>query len=90
MVPPHLIKDEDGLRAGRDVDGNFLRWPFITALLQRGMTIPAPLPSAGQIAPKIQAEAQRCVRYRGRSRNTCHLHLMCAAINLRRALVLTA
>lgn len=32
----------------------------------------------------------RGVRYRGRSRNTCHLHLMFAAINLRRALVLTA
>ncbi|TWB28668.1 hypothetical protein FBZ91_1282 [Nitrospirillum viridazoti] len=23
-MPPRLIKDEDGLRAGRDVDGDFL------------------------------------------------------------------
>jgi hypothetical protein len=32
---------------------------FIASLLQRGMMMPAPLPSAGQIAPKIQAEALR-------------------------------
>ena len=31
----------------------------MASLLQRGMTIPAPLPSAGQMAPKIQAEARR-------------------------------
>jgi hypothetical protein len=31
----------------------------MASLLQRGMTMPAPLPSAGQIAPKIQAEARR-------------------------------
>ncbi len=30
------------------------------------------------------------VRYIGLARNRCHLNLMCAAINLRRALVLTA
>jgi hypothetical protein len=32
---------------------------LIASLLQRGMTMPAPLPSAGQMAPKIQAEARR-------------------------------
>lgn len=31
----------------------------MASLLQRGMTMPAALPSAGQIAPKIQAEARR-------------------------------
>lgn len=31
----------------------------MASLLQRGMTIPAPFPSSGQIAPKIQAEALR-------------------------------
>ncbi len=31
----------------------------IASLLQRGIMMPAPLPSAGQIAPKIQAEARR-------------------------------
>jgi hypothetical protein len=31
----------------------------MASLLHRGMTMPAPLPSAGQIAPKIQAEARR-------------------------------
>ncbi len=30
----------------------------------------------------------RQVRYLGLTRNACGLHLMCAAINLRRALVL--
>jgi hypothetical protein len=32
---------------------------LIAAVLQRGMTMPAALPSAGQIAPKIQAEERR-------------------------------
>ena len=31
----------------------------MVSLLQRGMTMPVPLASAGQIAPKIQAEARR-------------------------------
>jgi hypothetical protein len=31
----------------------------MASLLQWGMTMPAPLPSAGQMAPKIQAEARR-------------------------------
>ena len=31
----------------------------MASLLQRGMTMPAPFPSAGQIAPKIQADARR-------------------------------
>ncbi len=31
----------------------------MASLLQRGMTTAAPLPSAGQIAPKIKAEAVR-------------------------------
>ena len=31
----------------------------MASLLQRGMTMQAPLPSAGQMAPKIQAEARR-------------------------------
>jgi hypothetical protein len=32
---------------------------LIASLLQRGMTMPAALPWAGQIAPKIQAEDRR-------------------------------
>jgi hypothetical protein len=32
---------------------------LIASLLHRGMTIPAALPSAGQIAPKSQAEDRR-------------------------------
>jgi hypothetical protein len=32
---------------------------LIASLLQRGMTMPAALPSAGQIAPKSQAEDRR-------------------------------
>jgi len=32
---------------------------LIASLLHRGMTMPAPLPSAGQIAPKIHAEDRR-------------------------------
>jgi hypothetical protein len=31
----------------------------MASLLHRGMTMPAPLPSAGQMAPKIRAEALR-------------------------------
>ena len=31
----------------------------MASLLQRGMTMPAPFPSVGQIAPKIQADARR-------------------------------
>ena len=31
----------------------------MASLLQRGMTMPAPLPSAGQTAPKIHADALR-------------------------------
>ena len=31
----------------------------MASLLHRGMTIPAPFPSAGQIAPKIHADALR-------------------------------
>jgi len=31
----------------------------MASLLQRGMTSAAPFPSAGQIAPKIQADARR-------------------------------
>jgi len=31
----------------------------MASLLQRGITMPAPLPSAGQTAPKIQADALR-------------------------------
>jgi hypothetical protein len=32
---------------------------LIASLLQRGMMMPAALPSAGQIAPKIHAEERR-------------------------------
>jgi hypothetical protein len=32
---------------------------LIASLLQRGMTMPAALPWAGQIAPKIQADERR-------------------------------
>jgi hypothetical protein len=46
-MPARLVEDEDGVRVrrhhGADLD-------------QKGMTRPAPLPSAGQIAPKSLPE----------------------------------
>jgi hypothetical protein len=47
-MPPRLIEQQDSVRARRDVEGDFFQ-----------MTMPAPLPSAGQIAPKIHAEDRR-------------------------------
>ena len=57
-MPACLIEDEDGKGARRDVESNlfemhapiFVHW---ASLLQRDMTTAAPLPSAGQIAPKM-------------------------------------
>jgi hypothetical protein len=55
-MPSGLIEEQDGVDAGRDIEGDFLKvHAHGLALMQRGMTIPAPLPSAGQTAPKIQA-----------------------------------
>ena len=57
-MPACLIEDQDGMGARRDVECDlfevhppiFVLW---ASLLQRGMTTAAPLPSAGQIAPKM-------------------------------------
>ena len=47
------------MRAGRDLGGDFGRCRFIASVSHRGMTSAAPLPSLGQIAPKMYAEAVR-------------------------------
>jgi len=58
-MPSRLIKQQDSVCARRDVEGDFFQMHRHASLLQRGMTMPAPFPSAGQIAPKIHAEDRR-------------------------------
>ena len=55
-VPSGLIKDEDGMGPGATWSAISSRCMLIASLLQRGMTKPVALPSAGQIAPKIHAK----------------------------------
>ena len=58
-MPSGLVKDQDGMGSRRDVESDLFKAQLMASVLQRGMTMPAPFPSAGQIAPKIQAEARR-------------------------------
>jgi len=53
-MPPHPLTDDDPTEFP-----DLALHKLIAALLDLGMTMPAPLPSAGQIAPKIHAEARR-------------------------------
>jgi hypothetical protein len=46
-MPAGLIEKENGVGAGVDGETDFFQ------MLDHGMTKPAPLPLAGQIAPKI-------------------------------------
>jgi hypothetical protein len=52
-MPACLIDEERGMGARRDLGGDFGQCRFIASVSQRGMTRAAPLPSLGQIAPKI-------------------------------------
>ncbi|MEE4337744.1 MAG: hypothetical protein V2I44_03490 [Erythrobacter sp.] len=45
--------------ARRDMEGDLFKMHALASVLQRGMPMPAALPSAGQIAPKIYAEDRR-------------------------------
>ena len=58
-MPSRLIEQHDSVCARRDVEGDLFQMHRHASLLQRGMTMPAPFPSAGQIAPKIHAEDRR-------------------------------
>src|SRR4051794_37040813 len=49
-VPSGLVDDEYGVLAGSHFGGDFR---FIASVLQAGRTSAAPLPSPGQIAPKM-------------------------------------
>jgi hypothetical protein len=66
-MPPGLIHEQDGMGIQRDGSGDFSKMqvhplpgrrshsdlPRGASVLQNGMTSPAPLPRAGQIAPKM-------------------------------------
>jgi hypothetical protein len=52
-MPAGLIDQQRGVRSGAIWVAISGRWRFIASVLQRGMTRAAPLPSLGQIAPKI-------------------------------------
>ena len=51
-VPAGLIENQDGVGAGGDLVAISSRWSCMAAVLQWGRTKPAPVPRAGQMAPK--------------------------------------
>ena len=53
QVPPGLVENQHGVRPGATAIAISARCRFIAAMLQRGRTRAAPLPSLGQMAPKI-------------------------------------
>ena len=53
QVPTGLVEHEHGVRPGATAIAISARCRFIAAMLQRGKTRAAPLPSLGQMAPKI-------------------------------------
>ena len=52
-MPARLIDEKHGMRAWRDLGGDFGGSRFIASVSHRGMTSAAPLPCFGQIPPKI-------------------------------------
>jgi hypothetical protein len=53
-MPPGLIHEQNGVSAGGSTASPISwRCSVMASVLQDGMTRPAALPSAGQIAPKI-------------------------------------
>jgi len=52
-MPAGLIGQHNGVRARRDLGGDFGQVQVHRLVSQCGMTSAAPLPSRGQIAPKI-------------------------------------
>ena len=52
-VPSGLVDDEHGVLAGATSVAISARCRFIASVLQAGRTSAAPLPSLGQIAPKM-------------------------------------
>ena len=52
-MPAGLVDKKGGVRAWRNLRCDFGEVEIIASVLQRGMTSAAPLPSLGQIAPKI-------------------------------------
>lgn len=61
-----------------------------TPLIQRARAVEIRAGVERGFATMKRHDGYRRVRYLGLARNRCHLNLMCAAINLRRALVLAA
>jgi hypothetical protein len=53
QVPSGLVEDEHGVCPDATAIAISARCRFIAAMLQRGRTRAAPLPSLGQMAPKI-------------------------------------
>jgi hypothetical protein len=65
-VPASLIEQKDSMCARRYVEGDLAslncvssRCRLIASLLHLGMTMPAALPSAGQIAPNSHGKERR-------------------------------
>ena len=58
-VPSGLIEQATACASGATWKAISSRCMLIASLLHLGMTMPAALPSAGQIAPKIHAEDRR-------------------------------
>ncbi|KZR97598.1 Uncharacterized protein APZ42_007432 [Daphnia magna] len=52
-VPSSLVHQEQGMGAGSDGAADLGQWSCMDGTLQRGRTRAAPLPAAGQIAPKM-------------------------------------
>ena len=52
-TPARMIDEKSGVAPGAIWVAISARWRFIASVSQRGMTSAAPLPSLGQIAPKI-------------------------------------
>jgi len=52
-VPPGLVEQQHGVPAGLTISLISARCRFIAAVLQKGRTRAAPLPSRGQTAPKM-------------------------------------
>jgi hypothetical protein len=53
QMPTGLIEQKRGMSARRDLFCDFGKMQFIASVLQAGKTSAAPLPSLGQMAPKI-------------------------------------
>ncbi len=58
-MPSGLVEDEEGVGVRSDGGADLGEVFRIAGVSRNGMTMPVPLPSAGQIAPKTRAHAVR-------------------------------